>query len=107
MSTTITDQQFEEIKSKNTGADLTLIRHEYGDVVIKPASPGAYERFIVENSEPQKRFAAMRNLVFHCVVYPEQDGFRTMVDARPGLVHTFGNDCLEVSGLKAASDRKK
>ena len=103
----VTDEQFAKIKAENSGVDLTLLRHEFGDVVVRPASSAVYERFVVEKDEPGKKFWAMRFIVFSCVVFPLEGDLTKLLDERPGLVHTFGNDCLEISGLKAVSDRKK
>lgn len=104
----IVDEETEAaVRTKRAGEELRVLRNEHADIIIRGASEEEYMRFKDEIASPDTRGGAQRTLVIACVVYPEEKDFLALLRKKPGLVDAFGNDCLELSGFKAVSDRKK
>lgn len=104
---TVDDATEAQVRGKFSGEDLRVLRNEHADVIIRGATEEVYQRFKDEMSSQDTRGSAQRSLVVACVVFPEEKEFLGMLRKKPGLIDAFGNDCLELSGFKTVSERKK
>lgn len=102
----ITDDQAADIKAKNSGAPVRLLRYDIADFVIRPAPGPAYQRFLDEISDKDLRSNAGRALVFACVVAPDEKALISVLDQRPGLISVLADECATFSGAKAATEKK-
>jgi hypothetical protein len=94
-----------ELKAKH--GDVLHLETDLGDVVFKVATPELWQRFIDEVSDEDQRPRAMAPLVYGCRVYPEKEEFDRILQRRPGLTQTLGNQLSAFCGLEKAAARKK
>lgn len=105
--TKIPQDVIDRVKGEHAGKELELVETEDVAVIIRPADPTAWQRYMDEIVDDDKRSRASRNLVMHCVVYPERDDFLKLLQQLPALVAALFPACTQISGNKAVSDRKK
>ncbi len=67
-------------------------------IAVVPPSRAQWRRFRVVGQDEVKRVDALEMLLRDCLVYPEAAAFEALLEARPGLVETFGEQVLELAG---------
>lgn len=70
-----------------------------GDVIgVTPPTRAQWRKFKVVGMDQAKRPDVMEMLLRDCLVYPEPTAFEALVERRPGLIETFGEEVLELGG---------
>lgn len=101
------DQLIADLKAKYPDTELHLLGNEFACVVVRVPSAAEFIRFTDDLSDATLKGIALRRLLRACVVHPNEKDYDAMVAARPGLVQTFGNELVEIAGVKAVTERKK
>jgi hypothetical protein len=106
-STEISSEAIDALKAKYPKAELHLLKHAGGSVVVRTPTRQEHQKFIDDLSDKDSAGVALRYLVETCVAWPEKAEFRGMLESRPFLVQSIGNELTEIFGLKRIADRKK
>jgi hypothetical protein len=107
----ITDSNAAEIAAK-VKADkqlprVMLLSNKYGRAFFRPATAAEYQRLVDEQAKPELKTTALKRLVLACAVYPEGAEFAALLEAKPGLAQTFGNEIAADAGLFAETEKKE
>lgn len=98
--------------SKPTEEQLENWKSQYGDVYeltgeTEDGSQSYYFIFRKPGRAALSRFAkqvmsdalkAMQNLVFDCLLYPDQDAVRKLFDEKPGMAISVGSELQKIVG---------
>lgn len=99
------DATLQKLKVEH-GNGLYLL--EAGDHAIVARAPGraVWKKFRATLTTDRKA-DALELLVRDCVVHPTGAEFEAMLDERPGLAETFGNELADIAGAGDEAERQK
>ena len=100
----VTKEEAEQLKQEH--GPVFCFETDVGDVVFRIPSRPVYDRFTDQVSS-ENAAAPLRELCFACVVLPSLDEFKSMVDARPGIVGTLGRLIRKEAGANEKAEAKK
>ena len=100
----VPDDVVAELKSKH--GEVYLLEH-LGEavVVMRPTRP-LVKRFRSQMADQNKRADALEYLVTDCIVWPDRKAVQAMLDRLPGLVETFGDAVLDLTGVDKNIEKK-
>lgn len=100
----------EPFLEKCDAEDLRVLQHpQYRDcrAILRRPKRDAYKRFKATSSKPGRALDAIETLLLDCVVWPELDDWKALVDRMPGLIDSFGSYALTFAGGSAEFTGKK
>jgi hypothetical protein len=103
-----TEETLDELRAKY-GTILECDAEDVHVVLAKPMNGGvgpAYKRFKEQLSNDRTRISAFEGLFHVCVVYPERDEVKNLLEDEPALAFTFGKEAAELLGLRDANVKK-
>lgn len=70
------------------------------EVVVRPPTRQVWRKFRSLAADPAKRADCVEGLFRDCVVYPELKDVDAMLNQKPALAETFGDECATLGGAK-------
>ena len=107
----LSQEQVEKLKVAHPGVELHLVSVGGGErevsVVVKVPNRERWMRFKNHVADPHRKSLAMESLVVDCVVHPSAAELGNLLEVRPGLAETLGNQVAELAGLEETVVAKK
>jgi hypothetical protein len=100
----IDEATVEKLKAEH--GELHLLRASGAEVVVKPPSRAQWKRFRAYVADERRRPDAVESLLRDCVVYPDAAALDGILEKRPGLAETFGNQVVELAGASGEAEKK-
>lgn len=102
----IDESTLAELKAKH--GNILHVETKYGhEVVFRVATYEEFNRFLEQHGDVQTRVAAVKNLLFECTVYPDNEGLQRILREKPGLLSKLTDYLTDFCGLEKDAVRKK
>ncbi len=93
---------------KNEHGEITVLGALGYEIAVKSPGRAAFDRFMATSAKGKEHaHRAFANLVIDSLVHPSRDEWTAIVDAKPGLVVTFGSEVAKIAGLVDEVEAKK
>ena len=97
---------------------IKALKAQYGDrlyilsgggyeVAVTIPSPEAYDRYLAMAASDEERHAAAATLFRDCVVAPDKEQIREILQRKPALATLWGRACSEIAGGNDKIEVKK
>jgi hypothetical protein len=108
MPIAITPEQITKLKADHPGAELHVIRHPDGDVVVRGPTGPEHLRFMEDIFEGgQQRALSQKMLVRACAVWPPEADLLRLIEERPFIVAKIVDEISDAFGGQKVAERKK
>jgi hypothetical protein len=101
------EKTIDELKAKHPGKELELIIAAGEDIVAFTPTRGDWDKFQAWIKDDNKRKLAFHDLAVACVVYPATSDLEALLDRKPAIAVTIGNQLAQMAGIDEAATRKK
>jgi hypothetical protein len=95
------------LKAENPGVDLLLLNAGPYTGVFKSPPYAEWQRFKSMFWDKAHQSKALETLCFGCLVYPEPDAFRAMLQKKPGIADQWGARLVAMGGPEQEVVEKK
>lgn len=96
----------ETLRATHGDVELYLLSPDEHGVVARGPGREAWRRFIA-GAKGGKELTAMENLLWDCAVHPSREELEALLERRPALVVTYGNQLAQIAGLDGEASAKK
>jgi hypothetical protein len=93
-------------KLKAEHGEIHLLRASGVEVVVKAPGRAQWKRFRAYVADERRRPDAVETLLRDCVVHPDAAALDAILEKRPGLAETFGNQVVELAGASGEAEKK-
>lgn len=101
----ITEEELAALKAKF--GEINLLEACDEQVLVRTPPYAEWQRFFSMANDPDQRSNALDTLTRACIVYPDKAGVNKLLNLKPALGVTFGNEISELAGLAKKVSRKK
>lgn len=97
----------ESLKAKHGVSKVYALDDGDGHVVyVRMPSVGVWRRFRSQIQDARKRDEAGQVLFYSCLLHPDAEAFRALVELQPGIVDSFASEVCELAGLAKDVEKK-
>lgn len=98
--------QLDELAKKH--GEISIYRTKHGTLALKSPGSADFQRFTDKlTGDKGSKYAAMREIVLACRVYPDREAALALLDKLPGIVLQAGNAINELAGTEYEAEVKK